>query len=79
MKTLELAKSRIESMDFKSMGAKEIDNLSPVIKKQGGQYILQNAETKKWVAITAEEATELSNLVNERQYGKNWRLFVLGA
>ena len=66
-------------MDFKTMSTKEIDNLSPVIKKQGGQYILQNAETKKWVAITDEEATYLSNLVNEKQYGRNWRLFVLGA
>ena len=79
MKTLELAKARIESMDFKSMSTSEIDNLSPVVKKQGSQYILQNAETKKWVAITDEEATELGNLVNEKQYGKNWRLFVLGA
>lgn len=78
MKTLELAKARIEMMNFRSMSRTELATLEPVVKKQGATYILQNAETGRWVAISDEEATELGNMVAEKQYGKNWRSFLLG-
>lgn len=66
MKTLELVKSRIESLDRKVNSYKEIEASTPVMKRQivNGEmtWILQNPETLKWVVISENEMNELNNL-----------------
>jgi len=82
MTTLELAKSRIEKMD-RFNDPKVNEALEPVVKKQmvNGKltYILQNAETKKWVAITDEQVEELDSMMNRKRYGNSVDMFIFKA
>lgn len=73
MKTLELVKSRIESLDRNVNSYKEIEAACPVIKRQrvNGEmaWILQNPETLKWVVISETEMEELNNSFHVAKYG----------
>lgn len=73
MKTIELVKSRIESLDRKVNSYKEIQVAAPVMKRQivNGkmEWILQNPESSKWAVISTEEVDELNNMYNIAQYG----------
>jgi len=73
MKTLELVKSRIESLDRKVNSYKEIEAASPVMKRQrvNGEmaWILQNPETLKWAVISEAEMEELNNAFHVAKYG----------
>lgn len=73
MKTLELVKSRIESLDRKVNSYNEIKAAYPVVKKQrvNGEmtWILQNPETLKWTVISEAEMEELNNAFHVAKYG----------
>jgi len=72
MKTFELVKSRIESLDRKVNSLKEIEAAFPVMKRQRvNVWTLQNPETKKWAVISEEQVEELSNLYMLKKYGVN--------
>ena len=82
MTTLELAKSRIEKMD-RFNDPKVNEALEPVLKQQivNGKltYILQNAETGKWVVITDEQVEELDRMMNIKKYGNPVDMFIFKA
>ena len=73
MTTLELVKSRIESLDRNVNSYKEIEDSKPVMKRQRVNekmtYILQNPETLKWAVISDEQVEELNNLYNIAKTG----------
>jgi hypothetical protein len=73
MTTLELVKSRIESLDKKVNSYKEIEAAAPVMKRQRVNekmtYILQNPKTLKWAVISDEQVEELNNLYHIAKYG----------
>jgi len=73
MTTLEIVKSRIESLDRKVNSVKEIEAACPVIKRQRVNekmcYILQNPETLKFAVISDEQVEELNNLYNIAKTG----------
>jgi len=73
MTTLEIVKSRIESLDRKVNSFKEIEAACPVIKRQRVNekmcYILQNPETLKFAVISDEQVEELNNLYNIAKTG----------
>lgn len=73
MKTLELVKSRIENLDRKVNGYKEIEAAAPVMKRQKINekmtWILQNPETLKWAVISEAEMEELNNSFHVAKYG----------
>jgi hypothetical protein len=73
MTTLELVKSRIESLDRKVNSSKEFEAVCPVIKRQrvSGKmcYILQNPETLKFAVITDEQMNELNEMFHIAKYG----------
>lgn len=74
MKTLELVKSRIASIDRKVNSYKEIEAACPRMKQvhtEDGRFVwaLQNPETLKWVEISEAEVDELSNLYHIAKYG----------
>ena len=64
MTTLEIVKSRIESLDRKVNSSKEFEAVCPVIKRQrvSGKmcYILQNPESLKFAVITELQVDELN-------------------
>ena len=74
MKTLELVKSKISSLTFES-SYEEKNAACPVLKRQRVDskmtWILQNPETKKWVAITDEEMESLNEQYNAAKLGEN--------
>ena len=73
MTTIELVKSKIENLDRKVNGYKEIEAACPVIKRQRVNdkmtYILQNPETLKFAVVSNEQVEELNNLFNDKKYG----------
>ena len=73
MKTLELAKQKIEGIDRKVNSYKEIEAACPVVKRQrvNGkmEWILQNPETLKWAVISEAEMEELNNAFHVAKYG----------
>ena len=75
MTTLELVKSRIESLDRKVNSHKEIEATCPVIKRQNVNgkmtHILQNPETLKFAVISDDQVKELNNLYCIAKYGES--------
>lgn len=75
MTTLEIVKSRIESLDRKVNSYKEIESAAPIMKRQRVNekmtYILQNPETLKWAVISDEQVEELNNLYNIAKTGES--------
>jgi hypothetical protein len=73
MKTFELVKSRLESLDRKVNSLKEIEAAFPVMKRQRVNdelvWILQNPETKKWAVISEDQVNELNDLYMLKKYG----------
>ena len=73
MKTFELVKSRIESLDRKVNSLKEIEAACPTMKRlrvyKELVWILKNPETQKWTIISDEQANELSNLYMLKKNG----------
>ena len=72
MKTIDLVKSKIESLDKKA-SYEEIEAVCPVVKRQRINdkmtYILQNPETLKFAVISDEQVEGLNDLFNEKKYG----------
>lgn len=73
MTTLELVKSRIDSLDRKVNSHKEIEAACPVMKmhRVNGKmtWILQNPETLKWAVISDAQMEELNNAFHVAKYG----------
>ena len=73
MKTFELVKSRLESLDRKVNSLKEIEAAFPVMKRTNVNekrvWVLQNPQTKKWAVITEEQVEELNNLYMLKKSG----------
>lgn len=75
MKTFELVKSRLESLDRKVNSLKEIEAAFPVMKRTNVNekrvWVLQNPETKKWAVISEDQVNELNDLYMLKKYGVN--------
>lgn len=73
MKTFELVKSRLESLDRKVNSFKEIEAACPIMKRTNVNekrvWVLQNPETLKWAVISEEQVNELSDLYMLKKYG----------
>ena len=73
MKTYDLVKARIESLDRKINSYNEIEAACPVMKRTRLNdelvWILQNPDTKKWAVITEEQVDELSDLYMLKKNG----------
>ena len=73
MKTFDLVKARIESLDRKINSYNEIEAACPVMKRTRLNdelvWILQNPETKKWAVISEEQVDELNNLYMLKKNG----------
>jgi len=75
MKTIDLVKERINSIDREKMSYFEIEKLCPVIKRahvkgyDRMQNLLLNPETQKWAIISDEEVEELNNLYELKKRG----------
>ena len=73
MKTFELVKSRLESLDRKVNSLKEIEAACPIMKRTNVNekrvWILQNPETKKWAVISEDQVNELNDLYMLKKYG----------
>jgi len=75
MKTFDLVKARIESLDRKINSYNEIEAACPVMKRTRLNdelvWILQNPETRKWAVISEEQVDEINNLYMLKQNGIN--------
>jgi len=75
MKTTELVKEMISSIDREKMSYDEIEALAPVIRRahvkgyDRMQNLLLNPKTGKWAIISDEEVNEISDLYELKKRG----------